>query len=993
MTPRKTIFLLATIIALQTFFLLFSKGLWAQSLELASGRESRLIQELAGEDVLTPEQIKEVREILAQEKTCTEALERVRRDGGTLTNEELEACKKSQEIKEVLGRDRTCLEAVKRVQEKGGTLTLDELAACKQVSKILQERALKEAAAGVPEGVEKEEITEELRKVEKEEEERRPIEAPPVEKEPELEIFGHELFKRPPSTFAPITAIPVSDDYVIGPGDEVKVLMWGRLDAEYTLVVTPEGILHFPKIGPLPVAGLTYKEMKELIRGKTGAITGVNVSVTMGRLRSIQVFVTGEVKSPGLYTVSSLAAVLNALLSSGGPTRLGSLRNIQLKRGNRIVATLDVYDFLLRGDKSSDVRLMPGDVIFVPMAGPMVAISGNVKRPAIYELKHELSLREALKLAGGLAPGAYGQRIQIERYYRFQKQIVLDIPYAELEREEPVLLRDGDEVRVFSIIPESVNAVYLYGNVQRPGKYAYRTGLRLSDLLPDLESLKTDTYFDYALIKRYRLKDMKAELIPFDLGRLLVKKDETQNLLLRPLDEVYIFSKWMFKDKPYARIEGEIRKPGRYVVDKMRVKDLIFKAGNLTRDAYLELGHLYRTDPETREVTIHSFNVAEALKEDPAHNLPLKDMDRIVIHSALEFEQKYTVSVRGEVNNPGDYPYAVNMTVRDLILVAGSVKDSAYLEQGELVRFQIFEGREVKTSVINFDIRKALKGDPAHNLALEPLDVVYVKEIPEWGETRKVTIKGEVQFPGTYEVRRGERLSSLVERAGGFTNLAYFRGAFFARESAREAQEKRLREMVERLKVAMARAGSEEAQAALSPEDLAAQKQMMAAQEGLIKRLEALKATGRVVIALAPLPVFRGSGSDLVLEDGDELMIPRKPDTVNVLGEVYNPTSLIFEEDNPNLGYYLAKTGGPTENAEEDQIYVIRADGTVVSKKGTSRYASLLGSGFEDTKLYPGDTVLVPQKVIFPSLMRDIKDITTILAQIALSAGVVIAAF
>jgi len=898
----------------------------------------------------------------------------------------------AQEANKAYEKGEATPEALRRFQQEGklGTLSPEEIRAGKR---IMEE--MKQVREKPPEpAVEKAEqpIGEERPEQDEEDEEeffKKGITKP----RPRLTIFGHELFRRPPSTFAPISAIPVSNDYVIGPGDEIKVLMWGRLDAQYTLAVTREGILNFPKIGPLQVAGLTYKELKGLIRGKAGAITGVNVSVTMGRLRTIQVFVTGEVRGPGLYTVSSLATVLNALLSSGGPTDLGSLRNIQLKRQNRIVSTIDIYDFLLKGDRSGDARLMPADIIFVPQAGPMVTVSGNVKRPAIYELKDDRSLQAALELAGGLAPRAYSQRIQIERYEKFQKQVVLDIPYEELERERPLLLQDGDEVKVFSILPESVNAVYLYGNVLRPGKYAYRTGLRIMDLVPDLGSLKVDTYFDYALVKRYRLKDMKAEFIPFDLGRLLLMKDERENLLLRPLDEVYVFSKWTFQDKPYAVVEGEVRKPGRYVIDKMRVKDLIFKAGNLTRDAYRELGHLYRTDLDTREVTIQAFSVARALKEDPAHNLPLEDMDRIVIHSAWEFEQRYTVSVRGEVSNPGDYPYAVNMTVRDLILVAGSVKDSAYLDQGELVRFQILEGRQVKTSIINFDIRKALEGDPAHNLPLKPLDVVYVKEIPEWGETRKVTVGGEVHFPGTYEVRRGERLSSLIERAGGFTDLAYFRGAFFTRESAREAQQKRLKEMVEKLKVAVARAGTKEAQAALSPEDLAAQKQMITAQEGLVKRLEAVEATGRVVIALAPLPVFKGSDSDLILVDGDELMIPRKPDTVNVLGEVYNPTSLVFEEQNPTVDYYLAKTGGPTENAEKDQVYVIRADGTVVSKKGTSRYASLLGSGFEKMKLYPGDTVLVPQKIIYPSLMRDIKDITTIVYQVAVAAGVVIAAF
>jgi protein involved in polysaccharide export with SLBB domain len=499
------------------------------------------------------------------------------------------------------------------------------------------------------------------------------------------------------------------------------------------------------------------------------------------------------------------------------------LRRIELKRKGKIISTIDGYDFLLRGDISRDIRLMPGDVIFVPQVGPMVWVSGNVRRAAIYELKDDRSLQTALRLAGGLAPQAYNQRIQIERYSRHQIQVVLDITYEELEKRKPISLQDGDLIRVFSILPTSVNAVYLYGNVLRPGQYAYKPGSRLLDILPDLKSLEVDTYLDYALIKRYRRTDMKAELIPFDLGKLLLYRDGSQNLPLKPLDEIYVFSRWMFEDKPSASIEGEVRKPGRYVIDEMKVRDLIFKAGSLTRDAYMNLGHVYRTHPKTKEMTIHTFHVGKALKQDSKQNLSLKDLDRVVIHSVWEYVQKYDVSVKGEVNKPDDYPYATNMTIRDLVLLGGNVKDSAYLEKGELVRFQVVGGKEVQTSLLNFNVRLALQGDPGHNLKLKPLDVLHIKQIPEWAETRTVTVTGEVRFPGSYEIRRDERLSSVMERAGGFADGAYFRGAVFTRESVREIQQKRLTDMMERLRVEITRASSEEVQGALSEEDLAQQ--------------------------------------------------------------------------------------------------------------------------------------------------------------------------
>ena len=824
---------------------------------------------------------------------------------------------------------------------------------------------------------------------------------PPVEA-PALEIFGHRLFTGVPSTFAPITTVPVSNDYIVGPGDEIKILMWGRLDAFYALEVNNEGVINFPKVGPLTVAGLTFGELKELIRAKAESITGVNVSVSMGKLRTIQVFVLGEVKSPGLFTVSSLATVTNALLASGGPTALGSLRKVELKRQGKVITAIDLYEFLLKGDSSADMRLMPGDTIFIPQTGPMVAVSGNVKRPAIYEMKEDRSLQNALDLAAGLRPRAYNQRIQIERAFQNRVQIVLDISYEELLQKKPIPLMDGDLIRIFSIHPASVNAVYIFGNVIRPGEYAFEPGLRILGILPDVQSLDVDTYLDYALIKRYHQEDSRSELLPFNLGRLLTTRDLSQNLLLKPLDEIYIFNKSMFEDKESAVVNGEVRKPGRYFIEGMKVRDLVFRAGNLTRDAYMDLGHLFRTDFKTKEVVMHAFNVGKALEGDPLHNLVLKNKDEVIIHSIWEYMNKYTVFISGMVNKPGEFPYADNMTVRDLLLVGGNVKDAAYLEKAELVRYDIVQGKRVETSLINFDISLALKNDPAHNLKLKPFDVINVKEIPEWKEKRTVAIAGEVLFPGTYQIRKEERLSSIIQRAGGFTENAYFRGAFFTRESIKKVQQERLNELIKQMEIEGAHYASAGAQAALSQEDAAAQGQFLAAQRSLIEKLREAKATGRVVISLLPSTVLRDASLDMVLENGDSLYVPKSPNTVNVLGAVYNPNALIYEESRQEVSYYLKKTGGPTENAEADKMYVVRADGTVVAKAEKGWFNTgwsdeekrwEFGSSFADTSLYPGDTVLVPHKVIKPSFMKDVKDITTILYQIAVGAGVVLAAF
>jgi protein involved in polysaccharide export with SLBB domain len=998
----------------------------------------------------------------------------------------------AQEGLKAIEKGKVSPEMIKQLQERGGlgSLTREEIESGK---KLLEQQSEKPAAEPLPKAEEKKSDIKEPKKEPSIPEEEF-FKKSAGSKLPMLVVFGHKLFSSAPSTFAPITTVPVSNSYLIGPGDEIKVLMWGRLDASYSLEVDNEGVINFPKVGPLTVAGLTFGEVKELIRTKAEAITGVNINISMGKLRTIQIFVMGEVRSPGVYTVSSLATMVNALLSSGGPTPLGSLRNVQLKRQGKTITSIDLYDFLLKGDTTADMRLTPSDVVFIPQVGPLVAVSGNVRRPAVYEMRGDGTLKGALALAGGLLPQAYNQRIQIERSLENKVQVVLDISFDELNQKSAVPVLDGDLVKVFSIHPTPVNAVYLYGNVLRPGEYAFRKGFKILDVLPDLKSLDKDTYFHYALVKRYRLQDGRSELIPFDLGGLLIRGDSAQNVPLSPLDEIYIFNQDMFKDRAYAVVEGGVRRPGRFLIDDMnvrdlilkagdlqddaylrkgeiirtdkdrnkhtiyfdvsaamagdpqnnlkvknedrliihsvweekwrefatirgevknpgqypltkgmRLKDLFFKAGNFTRDTYPELGHLYRTDWRTKETTIHTFNVAKAVEGDPEQNLPLQDLDEVVIHSAWEYVQKYHVSIQGMVNNAGDYPYAENMTIKDLILVAGNVKRAAFLERGELIRYDIVDGERVQTLLLDFDVRRVMAGDPADNLRLKPLDVVTIKEIPEWGERKSATITGEVLFPGTYQIRKEERLSSVITRAGGFTQDAYLRGAVFARESVQKVQQARLQDMINRMEVEVAQYGSAEAQAALSKEDVAAQAQFLAAQRSLIQKLRESKATGRVVISLLPTSVLKSErlGLDLVLESGDRLYVPKSPGTVNVIGSVYNPTALIFEVGRPELNYYVGKTGGPTTEAEEKAMYIVRADGTVISRKASSW--SRVGwdnenhrwgfcGGFEDTELHPGDTVVVPQKIVKPSFMKDVKDITQILANIALTAGVIIAA-
>jgi len=814
-----------------------------------------------------------------------------------------------------------------------------------------------------------------------------------------LRVFGQQLFSAGPASFTPPSNMPVSTGYIIGPDDNIVVQLWGRINEQYTLTVQRDGSIQFPQIGALQVAGLTYKQLQDRIKREAEAITGVNVNVTMGKLRSITIFVVGSVKKPGAYTVSAFDTILNALIYARGPDALGSMRNIQLKRQNKTVTTFDLYDLILKGDNSKDVRLEPGDIIFVPKAETVVAVGGDVKVPAIYELKKEKSLLNALKLAGDITPSAYSEQIQIQRYLENRERIVLDISLDELKKEKsPFTLQDGDVVRIFPVVEEDTNAVYLFGNITRPGKYEYNaSGMRISDIVKT-DELKPETYFPYALIKRYVPPEMSAELVPFKLGEALLKHNMKENIPLQPGDEIHIFNKWTFEDKPYVSVAGEVRRPELYPCDGgMRVKDAILAAGDLTKDAYLKKAEIIRVNEQKEYQTIY-FDVAKALENDPGANLLLQDQDRIVIHSIWEEVYEKNVYIAGNVKNPGTYQYTKQMTVKDLVFKAGNILESAYVEEAEIAS-QITEDRKISTverKTIN--LGKALEGDPADNVILKPYDILHVKRIPDWHETTYVSLSGEFRFPGKYTIKKGERLSSLIERAGGYTDEAYLRGAAFTRESVRTLQQASLDEMVKRMEREVMSQGSAQMATAVSKEEIEAKKVELEQKRKFIDSLYDLKATGRMTIRMAHARLLKGSDYDITLEDGDILTIPIKNNVVNVVGAVMSRGSYIYSDD---LKYqdYIAMTGGYSEYADEDNTFVLKVDGSARKIKDSiswnpfkSRWEMTV-FGEKVKEIEPGDTIIVPEEVSQIAWLREIKDITQVLMQMAVTAAVTIKMF
>ncbi len=811
-----------------------------------------------------------------------------------------------------------------------------------------------------------------------------------------LRVFGQQLFSAGPASFIPPSNMPVSTDYIIGPDDNIVVQLWGRINEQYTLTVQRDGSIQLPQIGTIQVAGLTYKQLQELIKREAESITGVNVNVTMGKLRSITIFVVGSVKKPGAYTVSAFDTILNALIYARGPDTLGSMRNIQLRRRNKITTTFDLYDLILKGDNSKDMRLEPGDIIFVPKAETVVAIGGDVRVPAVYELKKEKSLLNALKLAGGIKPSAYSEQIQIQRYLENRERIILDMSLDELKMQKrPFKLQDGDVIRIFPVVKEDTNAVYLFGNVMRPGKYEYSPEMRITDVIKVAEDLKPETYFSYALIKRYEPPEKLPKLVPFNLGEALLKHVTKENILLQPRDEIFIFNKWTFEDKPDVTVSGEVRNPGTYPCEKnIRVKDAIYRAGGLTLNASMGPANIFRTDPKTKEVSMLVIDLAGAMSKEEDNNIILQDKDRLVVHSIREYIPEKKISIYGEVKNSGEYPLAEGMTIRDLVFAGGNLKESAYIYSAELTRYDTSGGEFFKTEVKKINLKGALKGVEEDNIKLRQFDSIFIPTIPKWQAKTKVSISGEVKFPGDYNFTERGTLFELIERAGGYLPTAYLKGAVLTRESAKVTQRATLDRLIFEMEQDLASSTAAAQSGALSPEDVVAAKAAMASRQMLLNKLKSAETTGRVVIRLTSLDKLKGSKYDIVLEDGDKLYIPSKPGVVHVMGSVYNPTSLIYEKGN-TVKHYLTLVGGPTVNADPKHAFIVCADGTVISRsQGGSRGIRWdgeehrwFGGGFYSTTIYPGDTILVPRKLVKISGLKMTKDITEIIYRIAISIG------
>ena len=565
-----------------------------------------------------------------------------------------------------------------------------------------------------------------------------------------LPLFGYSLFRKGPTTFAPLDQIAATSDYVVGPGDELLIRAWGQIDIDYRATVDRTGNIYIPRVGNIRVAGLKYEQLQPYLTSQIGRVfNNFDLNVTLGQLRSIEVFVVGQAHAPGRYTISSLSTLLNALFASGGPSKSGSMRRIQLKRGNRVVTEFDIYDMLLNGDKSKDVPLLPGDVIFIPPVGEQVAVTGSVQVPAIYELKgNKSTLGDVLKLAGGLTPVAFGEKAQMERISNREVRTVDVMTLDATGMNNPV--HDGDLITIKPLSARFQNAVTLRGNVASPGRYPWHPGMRIRDLIPSRESLITSDYYlkqsqatnaplvtrrvapdinwDYAAILRQTPEDLSSNLIPFNLGKAIRDGDAANNLELEPGDVVSIFSQTdiqvpRLKQSTFVELAGEFNSAGAYRAQPGEtLRHLIDRAGGVTPQSYL-YGSVFRRESTRLEQQ--------------------KQLDEFVTREEEEL-RRLTIAANQKSETADEA--------------------TANKQRGEAQKALVDRLRQVKPLGRIVLGLKPWQSDlqSLPDITLEDGDTLLIPYTPA-----TIGVIGEVYNPGSFLWRPGRRVSSVLHQAGG----------------------------------------------------------------------------------------------------------------------------------------------------------------------------------------------------------------------------------
>tara|TARA_B110000261_G_scaffold7780_1_gene7908 strand:+ start:58 stop:2553 length:2496 start_codon:yes stop_codon:yes gene_type:complete len=715
-----------------------------------------------------------------------------------------------------------------------------------------------------------------------------------------LKPFGYDLFANAPTTFAPAASIPVSSDYLLGPGDTLDILFYGKTNTAFSLEINREGFVDFPQLGPVGLAGLTYGEAKDMLQARIAAqIIGTQVSISMGSLRSMQVFVLGEAFKPGAYTVSSLSTITHALVSSGGVSDIGSLRNIQLKRQGKLVATLDLYDLLLAGDTSNDVRVQAADVIYIPTVGDLASIEGQVLRPAIYELKGTESIQDLVELAGGMGPKAFAQSARLQRINFDGFMTTLDVDLTQSE-DKSASLRGGDHLTVDAITNYKKDVVSLQGAVRHEGDFAWRDGMRVSDIVATRDKLNPDADLGAVMLVREIPNSADIEMLIFSFERVLADFSSEDNQRLMSRDKIIVLSAYGDRATQISPYITQLK----------------------------------------RQATLGT--------------------------------SAKIVASGGTVRFPGEYPLVEGMSIDDLIRLSGGLVESAYSQSAEIARIDLSNPNRAVSSIVV----SSLTG--SSTMALQPSDYVEFRTIPDFRETQTISLEGEFVFPGTYAFDKGENLSSVIQRAGGFTDEAFVGGSIFLREALKIREQQELDRLAKILNDDLNADSLRDANSNIAVDDA-----QLTLQRNAIEALASAEAQGRLVIPLMKIVNF--SVDDVALKTNDRLLVPKFSQEVTVIGEVQRPTSYLYDASFSQADY-LMQSGGIKPSADKRGIYVVKAGGQVIMPtRGWFRFRSA------QANIGPGDTIVVPLDTD-DTRIRGIPllaEVSTIIYQLALGAAAV----
>ncbi len=801
----------------------------------------------------------------------------------------------------------------------------------------------------------------------------------------ELKRFGLDLFAGSPSTFAPISDVPVPANYTVGAGDEIIVQLFGKENETHRLRVNRAGTINFPSLGPVNVAGMHFSDVRDSLTQRVKEqMIGVRSDISLGELRTMQVFVMGDAYKPGAYTVSALTTISQAIYYSGGFGESGALRDIQLKRDGKIIRKLDMYDLLLKGDASNDVRLLPDDVVLIGSVNDTVSIEGEINRPAIYEVKAGETYQQLIQMAGGFTANAYVEQLEIKRYASHGAREALTLDFNKTQDRQSKV-KNGDSIKILKKSEELTRYVQIEGDVRHPGYLEWRNGLRVADLFKSVDSAFNSTAdVNYAVVVREINPQRDIEVFQLSLANAILSPGSQDNLQLQSRDRILVFNRFNNEDLDTLATQEAVSKAKtleqaqeQAELEQQKEQEVMSSSVAVSHSANGTLNNQNTTEQAKpakiifrgKEITEEDF---EKLKQNTRRTLLAPVLLQLQQQSRLGLAPQIA-EVFGEVKHPGRYPITPRMTVSTLIEAAGGLTYNAFTINAELARTAINSADErAYIDVERIDLRKAIQGSVSDDAIIVGRDRLNILEKPNVKLQSTVTLQGEVRFPGTYTVRQGETLSELLERAGGLTEFAHPQGAIFTREALRLQEQKLLNQYAADMRAETAkktfRADSNMGSVISDPDKTLK----------FVEEASRSKALGRMVVQLNRILKDERS-ADFMLEDGDFLFVPTFRNTVSIMGEVQVPITYLLD-NKLNVDDYLNKAGGAKKQADEDRIFVVRADGSVY--KPTSGY--WFGNNHEELKA--GDTIVVPIDTDY----RDALSTWTAATQILYQTGVAI---